>query len=197
MLSSLDLLFAFGLKSCVCIYLCLDVDGVGLQTTCRWTLGWRLPPWCRVMWAPKLILACRLRRMSRWFEPAASLPCKCVKLVNTFSGVLPVMNALLQGIMVVLAIVVYTYISAALFIFSSQYILHACHSRYSVVLDTYARVVSIRYEAAGVPRSRVLIKLAATWEGIQACRVLEREGITCNLTLIFGVVQVWTCISRL
>jgi len=41
-----------------------------------------------------------------------------------------------------------------------------------------------------VPRSRVLIKLAATWEGIQACRVLELEGITCNLTLIFGEVQV-------
>lgn len=56
----------------------------------------------------------------------------------------------------------------------------------------YAHVLSFarRYEAAGVPRSRVLIKLAATWEGIQACRVLELESITCNLTLIFGVVQV-------
>ena len=41
-----------------------------------------------------------------------------------------------------------------------------------------------------MPRSRVLIKLAATWEGIEACRVLEREGITCNLTLVFGLVQV-------
>jgi len=45
------------------------------------------------------------------------------------------------------------------------------------------------YEAAGVDRSRVLVKLAGTWEGIQAARVLEKEGITCNITLIFGFIQ--------
>ena len=45
------------------------------------------------------------------------------------------------------------------------------------------------YEAAGVPRSRVLVKLAGTWEGIQAARELEKEGITCNITLIFGFIQ--------
>ena len=45
------------------------------------------------------------------------------------------------------------------------------------------------YEAAGVDRSRVLVKLAGTWEGIAAARILEKEGITCNITLIFGFIQ--------
>jgi transaldolase len=49
------------------------------------------------------------------------------------------------------------------------------------------------YHDMGVPKSRVLIKLAATWEGIQAASVLEKEGITCNLTLIFSVVQAVAC----
>ena len=40
-----------------------------------------------------------------------------------------------------------------------------------------------------MPRERVLIKLAGTWEGIAAARILEREGITCNITLIFGFIQ--------
>jgi len=52
-----------------------------------------------------------------------------------------------------------------------------------------ARRIIAMYEAAGVPRSRVLIKLAGTWEGIQAARELEKEGITCNITLIFGFIQ--------
>jgi len=52
-----------------------------------------------------------------------------------------------------------------------------------------ARRLIAMYEAAGVDRSRVLVKLAGTWEGIQAARILEREGITCNITLIFGFVQ--------
>lgn len=52
-----------------------------------------------------------------------------------------------------------------------------------------ARRIIDMYEAAGVPRSRVLIKLAGTWEGIQAARELEKEGITCNITLIFGFIQ--------
>ena len=52
-----------------------------------------------------------------------------------------------------------------------------------------ARRIIAMYEAAGVPRSRVLIKLAGTWEGIKACEELEKEGITCNITLIFGFIQ--------
>jgi len=52
-----------------------------------------------------------------------------------------------------------------------------------------ARRIIDMYETAGVDRSRVLIKLAGTWEGIQAARVLEKEGITCNITLIFGFIQ--------
>ncbi len=50
-----------------------------------------------------------------------------------------------------------------------------------------------QYEAAGVNRERVLIKVAATWEGIQAAAVLEKEGIHTNLTLIFGKHQAIAC----
>ena len=49
------------------------------------------------------------------------------------------------------------------------------------------------YEAQGVSRDRVLIKIAATWEGIQAAAVLEKEGIHCNLTLLFGLHQAIAC----
>jgi len=49
------------------------------------------------------------------------------------------------------------------------------------------------YESAGVPRERVLIKIAATWEGIEAARVLEREGIRCNMTLLFSLTQAVAC----
>jgi len=49
------------------------------------------------------------------------------------------------------------------------------------------------YEAQGVARERVLIKIAATWEGIQAARALEREGIHCNLTLLFAFCQAVAC----
>lgn len=49
------------------------------------------------------------------------------------------------------------------------------------------------YEEAGVARERVLIKTAATWEGIRAAQVLEREGIQCNLTLLFGFTQAAAC----
>lgn len=45
------------------------------------------------------------------------------------------------------------------------------------------------YESAGIDRSRVLIKLASTWEGIQAAKVLEKEGIHCNMTLMFSLAQ--------
>ncbi len=50
-----------------------------------------------------------------------------------------------------------------------------------------------QYEAAGVSRERVLIKIAATWEGIQAAAVLEKEGIHTNLTLLFGLHQAIAC----
>ena len=45
------------------------------------------------------------------------------------------------------------------------------------------------YNAAGIPNNRVLIKIASTWEGIRAAEILEREGINCNLTLLFGFAQ--------
>jgi transaldolase len=54
------------------------------------------------------------------------------------------------------------------------------------------RIIGL-YADAGVPRSRVLIKLAATWEGIQAASRLEQEGIACNLTLVFGMPQAVAC----
>jgi len=56
-----------------------------------------------------------------------------------------------------------------------------------------ARRIIAMYEAQDVPRSRVLIKLAATWEGIKAAEILEKEGITCNLTLLFGFAQGVAC----
>ncbi len=49
------------------------------------------------------------------------------------------------------------------------------------------------YEQAGIPRARVLIKLASTWEGIQAARSLQREGINCNMTLLFSFSQAVAC----
>lgn len=45
------------------------------------------------------------------------------------------------------------------------------------------------YEAKGIERERVLIKIASTWEGLQAARTLEKEGIHCNLTLLFSLAQ--------
>ncbi len=49
------------------------------------------------------------------------------------------------------------------------------------------------YESRGVGRERVLIKLASTWEGIQAAKVLQAEGIDCNLTLLFSIAQAAAC----
>ena len=56
-----------------------------------------------------------------------------------------------------------------------------------------ARAIIKQYDAAGIGRDRVLIKIAATWEGIRAAEVLEKEGIHCNLTLIFGLHQAIAC----
>ena len=49
------------------------------------------------------------------------------------------------------------------------------------------------YEAAGIQRSRVLIKIASTWEGIRAAEILEKDGIRCNLTLLFSLCQAIAC----
>lgn len=49
------------------------------------------------------------------------------------------------------------------------------------------------YEKAGIPRERVLIKIASTWEGIKAAEVLQKEGINCNLTLLFSLAQAVAC----
>ncbi|MGG6294370.1 transaldolase [Leptolyngbya sp. AN02str] len=55
------------------------------------------------------------------------------------------------------------------------------------------RSLIAQYEAAGVSRDRVLIKIASTWEGIRAAEILEKEGIHCNLTLLFGLHQAIAC----
>jgi transaldolase len=52
-----------------------------------------------------------------------------------------------------------------------------------------ARDIIAQYEKAGISRQRVLIKLASTWEGIKAAEILEKEGIHCNMTLLFGIHQ--------
>ncbi|MDV3469541.1 transaldolase [Stenotrophomonas sp. C3(2023)] len=64
--------------------------------------------------------------------------------------------------------------------------------------DTAATVAKARrfvqmYADAGVPREKILIKIAATWAGIEAARVLQAEGIDCNLTLIFNQTQALAC----
>jgi hypothetical protein len=60
---------------------------------------------------------------------------------------------------------------------------------------TYTRAERIieLYQAEGVPTERVLIKIAATWEGIRAAEQLERDGIHCNLTLLFAFCQAVAC----
>ena len=56
-----------------------------------------------------------------------------------------------------------------------------------------ARALIEEYEAAGISRDRILIKIASTWEGIKAAEILEKEGIHCNLTLLFGLHQAVAC----
>ncbi len=55
------------------------------------------------------------------------------------------------------------------------------------------RALIALYEAADIPRERILIKIASTWEGIRAAEVLEREGIRCNMTLLFSLPQAIAC----
>jgi transaldolase len=64
--------------------------------------------------------------------------------------------------------------------------------------DTEATIVKGRalialYEAAGISKERILIKIASTWEGIRAAEVLQREGIACNMTLLFSLPQAVAC----
>lgn len=59
-------------------------------------------------------------------------------------------------------------------------------------IDKARRLIAL-YEAAGVKRERILIKLASTWAGIRAAERLEREGIHCNLTLLFSFAQAVAC----
>ena len=63
----------------------------------------------------------------------------------------------------------------------------------TVALIDEARVFISSYAKKGIPRERVLIKLATTWEGIQAAKVLQKEGINCNMTLLFSLVQAVAC----
>lgn len=56
-----------------------------------------------------------------------------------------------------------------------------------------ARELIAAYEKEGRPRERVLIKIASTWEGIRAAEILEKEGIHCNLTLLFSFAQAVAC----
>ncbi|MBK2124311.1 transaldolase [Fangia hongkongensis] len=57
----------------------------------------------------------------------------------------------------------------------------------------FARKVIEKYKEAGIDRSRVLIKIASTWEGIKAAEILEKEGVLCNLTLMFDIAQAIAC----
>jgi len=52
-----------------------------------------------------------------------------------------------------------------------------------------ARAIIALYDKAGISRERILVKLASTWEGIKAAEILEKEGIHCNMTLLFGLHQ--------
>ncbi len=63
----------------------------------------------------------------------------------------------------------------------------------SVATVAKARKIISLYQAAGVGRERILIKIAATWQGIRAAETLEKEGINCNLTLLFSQAQARAC----
>ena len=56
-----------------------------------------------------------------------------------------------------------------------------------------ARSLIARYESLGYDRERILIKLATTWEGVEVSRILEKEGIHCNMTLLFSMAQAVAC----
>ena len=59
-------------------------------------------------------------------------------------------------------------------------------------LDKARQIIGL-YEKGGTPRERILIKITSTWEGIKAAEVLQKEGINCNLTLLFSLAQAVAC----
>ena len=92
----------------------------------------------------------------------------------------------------------------ALLVRFGQAILKVIPGRVSTEIDarlsfdveaSFARAVGIaeRYNRLGIHNDRFLIKIASTWEGIEAARRLEREGIHCNLTLLFSMAQAAVC----
>ena len=56
-----------------------------------------------------------------------------------------------------------------------------------------AREIISAYESKGISKNRILIKIASTWEGIQAAKILQSEGISCNMTLLFSLIQAVAC----
>lgn len=95
-------------------------------------------------------------------------------------------------------------ISDQLFVNFGIEILHAIPGRVSTEIDStisFDTEASIRraegvielYDKAGIDKSRVLIKLASTWESIRAAEVLEKRGIKCNMTLLFSMAQAAAC----
>jgi transaldolase len=60
------------------------------------------------------------------------------------------------------------------------------------IIDKAHRFIGL-YKDGGIPRERVLIKIASTWEGIRAAEVLQKEGINCNMTLLFSLAQAVAC----
>jgi len=56
-----------------------------------------------------------------------------------------------------------------------------------------AREIISAYESKGIAKNRILIKIASTWEGIQAAKILQSEGISCNMTLLFSLIQAVAC----
>jgi transaldolase len=62
----------------------------------------------------------------------------------------------------------------------------------AAMINEGRRIVEL-YQAKGIDKRRLLIKIASTWEGIEAAKVLEQEGIECNLTLLFSLMQAAAC----
>lgn len=62
----------------------------------------------------------------------------------------------------------------------------------NATVEKAERLVQL-YQDAGIDKSRILIKMASTWEGIQAAEILEKKGIQCNLTLLFSFAQARAC----
>src|SRR5439155_5901982 len=60
------------------------------------------------------------------------------------------------------------------------------------LIDKARRFIAL-YKEKGIPRERILIKIASTWEGIRAAEVLQKEGIHCNMTLLFSLTQAVAC----